>query len=224
MSKTYINGELVNSSTNYAAAIEYTKKDGSKTTVQDGIDNLRDDLNNKTPFSFGVDANGNYGYIKDGADTVTPFFLGQAQYLATFSNVTTSGNMAKNSYTFTDDYKIVFVYMIMCDSDNNGDNFMKCYSTEQTETSYTNLLNITTNEWDYIKPIIVSDTGRPEINNKYTNDKDKNKDIFFLTYSSTYNSYCFTCIAYKCNVKKGESVYTYAVPYWRNLQMIIGIK
>ena len=25
------------------------------------------------PFRFGVDANGNYGYIKDGADTVTPF-------------------------------------------------------------------------------------------------------------------------------------------------------
>ena len=25
------------------------------------------------PFSFGVDANGNYGYIKVGADTVTPF-------------------------------------------------------------------------------------------------------------------------------------------------------
>lgn len=30
-------------------------------------------LNNKIPFSFGVDANGNYGYIKDGADTVIPF-------------------------------------------------------------------------------------------------------------------------------------------------------
>lgn len=25
------------------------------------------------PFSFGIDANGNYGYIKAGADTVTPF-------------------------------------------------------------------------------------------------------------------------------------------------------
>lgn len=73
MSKTYINGELVNSSTNYAAAIEYTEKDGSKTTVQDGIDNVRKEINNKVPFSFGVDANGNYGYIKDGADTVTPF-------------------------------------------------------------------------------------------------------------------------------------------------------
>lgn len=25
------------------------------------------------PFKFGVDSSGNYGYIKDGADTVTPF-------------------------------------------------------------------------------------------------------------------------------------------------------
>ena len=73
MAKTYINGELVSSSTNYAAAIEYTKKDGSKTTVQDGIDNLREDLNNLLPFKLGIDANGNYGYYKDGADTVTPF-------------------------------------------------------------------------------------------------------------------------------------------------------
>lgn len=27
----------------------------------------------KVPFSFGIDANGNYGYVKAGADTVTPF-------------------------------------------------------------------------------------------------------------------------------------------------------
>ena len=33
-------------------------------------------LNNKVPFSFGIDANGNYGYYKDGADTVTPFKKG----------------------------------------------------------------------------------------------------------------------------------------------------
>ena len=32
-----------------------------------------EDLSAKSPFSFGVDDNGNYGYIKDGADTVTPF-------------------------------------------------------------------------------------------------------------------------------------------------------
>lgn len=33
----------------------------------------KEDLNNRAPFKFGIDENGNYGYIKDGADTVTPF-------------------------------------------------------------------------------------------------------------------------------------------------------
>lgn len=70
MSKTYINGELVNSSTNFAAAIEYTNKDGNKTTVQDKIDNIIEDMGG---LRFGIDSNGNYGYIKAGADTVIPF-------------------------------------------------------------------------------------------------------------------------------------------------------
>lgn len=30
-------------------------------------------LQNKLPFRLGIDENGNYGYIKAGADTVTPF-------------------------------------------------------------------------------------------------------------------------------------------------------
>lgn len=32
-------------------------------------------------FNFGIDANGNYGYIKDGADTVTPFKTTNFKYL-----------------------------------------------------------------------------------------------------------------------------------------------
>lgn len=38
-------------------------------TVQDAID----EINEKVPFQFAIDSNGNYGYIKDGADSVTPF-------------------------------------------------------------------------------------------------------------------------------------------------------
>lgn len=34
------------------------------------------ELNSKVPFKFAIDSNGNYGYIKDGADTVTPFKSG----------------------------------------------------------------------------------------------------------------------------------------------------
>ena len=39
------------------------------TNVQEAIDKLSSLL----PFKLGIDENGNYGYIKDGADTVTPF-------------------------------------------------------------------------------------------------------------------------------------------------------
>ena len=40
MSKTYINGYLVNSSTNHAAAVEYTEANGNIITVQEAFDNF----------------------------------------------------------------------------------------------------------------------------------------------------------------------------------------
>ena len=50
------------------------------------------------PFKFGVDSSGNYGYIKDGADTVTPFLTRTGNAVAshvltgyTFSNASSSG-------------------------------------------------------------------------------------------------------------------------------------
>ena len=50
------------------------------------------------PFKFGVDSSGNYGYIKDGADSVTPFLTrtgnaAESQVLSgyTFSNANSSG-------------------------------------------------------------------------------------------------------------------------------------
>ena len=39
------------------------------TNVQEAINELSKSL----PFKLGIDKDGNYGYIKDGADTVTPF-------------------------------------------------------------------------------------------------------------------------------------------------------
>ena len=38
------------------------------------------------PFKFGIDADGNYGYIKAGADSVTPFSKTSAIYLGTATN------------------------------------------------------------------------------------------------------------------------------------------
>lgn len=55
--------------------------------------------NNSTiplPFGFGIDDNGNYGYIKAGADTVTPFKSGYGleadNYNVTVNNINISGN------------------------------------------------------------------------------------------------------------------------------------
>ena len=55
-------------------------------------------LNSNVPFKFGVDSSGNYGYIKAGADTVTPFLTRTGNATAanvlsgkTFSNDSSSG-------------------------------------------------------------------------------------------------------------------------------------
>ena len=47
--------------------------DTKVTILNDVTEEQIDDINNKVPFSFGVDSDGNYGYKKAGADTVTPF-------------------------------------------------------------------------------------------------------------------------------------------------------
>ena len=57
--------------------------------------NLADSLGGIT---FGVDADGNYGYIKAGADTVTPFRNG-AMMIGTFSGGYPSAAAATSKYT-----------------------------------------------------------------------------------------------------------------------------
>lgn len=77
MGKTYINGELVSSSTNYAAAIEYIDKNNNKTTVQDGLDNLTENMGG---LRFGINGDGNYGYYK-ADDSFVPFKQTSVYYL-----------------------------------------------------------------------------------------------------------------------------------------------
>ena len=48
------------------------------------------------PFKFGVDSNGDYGYIKDGADTVTPF---KSVECKTGSGTYASGGYSTNTHT-----------------------------------------------------------------------------------------------------------------------------
>ena len=54
-------------------------------------------VNNMIPFSLGIDENGNYGYIKEGADTVTPF--NRYEFSLAHSEVTKED--AAKTYTYT---------------------------------------------------------------------------------------------------------------------------
>ena len=70
--------------------------DGWKIINPDNITSL----NNKVPFSFGIDANGNYGYIKDGADTVTPFKTGKHDIILVGTGEINTNYTTKVGYCF----------------------------------------------------------------------------------------------------------------------------
>lgn len=77
MAKMIINGEVCSSSTNYASAIEYIKKDGVKSTVQNELDELNSNLIFPSGDGFYPDEkDGVKGYNTSpsrGADTFFPF-------------------------------------------------------------------------------------------------------------------------------------------------------
>lgn len=67
------------------------------------VEGVRTDLESverKVPFSFGVDEQGNYGYYKEGADTVTPFSSGTGgkhfEQFFTTETITLKTRMAVN--------------------------------------------------------------------------------------------------------------------------------
>ena len=65
------------------------------------------------PFPFGIDVQGNYGYRKDGADTVTPFKSGGVDWSSiTFTPLVWTGVQGRGYYTFsgTNILSRVFMY------------------------------------------------------------------------------------------------------------------
>ena len=66
-------------------------------------------LYSKTPFSLGIDDDGNYGYIKEGADTVTPFsgFEIAVHSLHGFWNVSSKASTFSKSHTCTKSGKMM---------------------------------------------------------------------------------------------------------------------
>lgn len=63
---------------------------------------LTDDLTDKgVSFRFGIDSNGNYGYIKAGADTVTPFKTGSEEVKGNAVAANVLANDGTNNITFS---------------------------------------------------------------------------------------------------------------------------
>jgi len=54
------------------APYDDTELRGRIETLEDDVDTIEENV----PFKFGIDENGNYGYYKEGADSVTPFKTG----------------------------------------------------------------------------------------------------------------------------------------------------
>lgn len=219
------------------------KLDGTRLETDNGIDadtvggysiddisnDIAADISNNiaehVPFPFGIDENGNYGYIKAGADSVTPFKEGRAELLTVLTGGTNSVYPYELSYTFTDSYSQAIIVILSNDTDNNSDNFYKVYSDRNSDiasSNYTNYWNVTKNEWDYFKPTFPNNISSPNVNSKYTNDKDKDKDMFWDT--GTTNAYGYSCIAKKSNIKSGDTAWMYINFYRRGIILIFGIK
>lgn len=125
-------------------------------------------LSYASPFRFGRDADGNYGYYKDGADTVTPFksdstpnfgdlFANEAAS-ADFSDTPILGELANFNIECSREYQLFFI------SDLNGSNKLSAggniriyYANRSTGTkTYTNV--------PYVKLEVGEATdGEPEI-------------------------------------------------------------
>lgn len=199
--------------------------DASEYALKSETTNEIKKLKDKTPFAFGVDENGNYGYIKAGADSVTPFNKGQAKLLATFSGGVGQTYPYEFSYQFKENYSQALIVIFSCDTDNNSDNFYKVYSNQNSAiatSSYGSYWNMTIGEWDYFKPIPPIGTDYPAANNNYTTNKDRNKDLHWAT--GTSNAVNYACVAYKNDIKKNDTAWMYVNFYRRGIVFVFGIK
>lgn len=90
MGKSMLNGECYGSDDANDIVYDNTTSGLTATNTQGAIDELAtsvtelnsnlEDININLPFKLGIDENGNYGYIKEGADTVTPFKKGTISF------------------------------------------------------------------------------------------------------------------------------------------------
>ena len=73
------------------------------------ITNLSNTLNSKVPFRLGKDSSGNYGYYKDGADTVTPFKTDTSIQVVASATGKTGSTSAFTIHTTTQKWRELYV-------------------------------------------------------------------------------------------------------------------
>ena len=98
------------------------------------------------PFAFGIDENGNYGYIKDGADSVTPFK--KKVFLGTYNSTNKSIDMTsyKNYEKFTIDDFVFDIKSVTC-AVYNGDYDLKTLTFNKSYDSTTGVLTFSLHEY-----------------------------------------------------------------------------
>lgn len=77
------------------------------TTLTVGSDSYSNNI--KLPFSLGIDSEGNYGYIKAGADTVTPFLTLNLDEISVGNNHQNNITLRMNGYNLLNGDKLYFI-------------------------------------------------------------------------------------------------------------------
>lgn len=130
-----------------------------------------------------------------------PIFIASTPTFVLDGIYTVTSNMTKGTYTITNNYDLMFAFSLMVDSDNNGDNFVKVFSSDQGSAS-SSIKNVISNIWEPFKLI-----GGTAAATSFDNAIDQNT-LNFTNSPSSYKG--FSAVRYKENVLQDELAYIYA--------------
>ena len=114
---------------------------------------------------------------------------------------TITTNMTKGTYTIKNNYDLMLAFSLTVDSDNNGDNFVKVFSSDQGSAS-SSIKNVVNDIWEPFKLV-----GGTAAATSFSNEIDQNT-LNFTNSPSSYKG--FSAIRYKENVLQNELAYVYA--------------
>ena len=121
-------------------------------------------------------------------------------------HIYTGTGATKWTHVFTRDYKLVLIFGVQTDSDNNSDNYLKVFDTDKGSqvngTGTNSQRNMVDDMWT---PFKIKEDG-VTAGTAFTYDIDKNT----LSVAGGSNPYNFTRVCYKENVHQGNPIYGYS--------------